>query len=79
MARFEVSISNGEKILVDHPAVDMEEILSALESKAFLIFSEVQGGSNTPARDVIVASAQVTLIRPLGERSMQGTQFRPKR
>jgi len=79
MARFEVTLSDGEKILVDHPAGGMDEILSALENKAFLLFSEVQGGSSTPARDVIVASAQVTLIRPLGERSMQGTQFRPKR
>ena len=79
MARFEVTLTTAEKILVDHPAGDMEEILSALLSKPFLMFSEVKGGSSTPAREVIVSSAQVTLIRPLGERSLQGSHFQPKR
>jgi hypothetical protein len=79
MARFEVTLSDGEKILVDHPAQSMSEILAAVEGKAFLLFSEVKGGSSTPARHVIISSSQVTLIRPLDERSTQGTQFVPKR
>ena len=79
MARFEMTLSNGEKILVDHPAEGMREILPEIEGKSFLLFSEVKGGSSTPAREIIVASAQVTLIRPLGDRCMQGSDFRPKR
>lgn len=79
MARFELTLSTGEKILVDHAATGMTEILSEVENKAFLVLSEVMGGSSTPAREVIVASRQIALIRPLGDRSMQGSDFRPKR
>jgi hypothetical protein len=79
MARFEMTISNGEKILVDRASSGMQEILSEICREDFLLFSEVKGGSSTPAREVIVASAQITLIRPLGDRSFQNTDFRPKR
>jgi hypothetical protein len=79
MARFQVTMSTGEKLLVDHPATSMTDILAEVGSKAFLLLSEVMGGSSTPARDVIVASRQIALIRPLGDRTMQGTDFRPKR
>lgn len=79
MARFEMTLSNGEKILVDHAAEDMDSFLAALDSSAFLMLSEVKGGSSTPARGVIVASKQITLVRPLGAQSLQGTDFRPKR
>ena len=74
-----MTVSNGEKILVDHAASGMQEILSEIGREDFLLFSEVQGGSSSPARKVIVASAQITLIRPLGDRGMQGSNFRPKR
>jgi hypothetical protein len=79
MARFEVTISNGEKILVDHVATTMHDILSELGARGFLLFNEVKGGSSAPAREVIIASAQVTLVRPMGDRSMQGSDFKPKR
>jgi len=79
MARFEMTLSNGEKILVDHAANDMGEILSAVGGSGFLLFSEVKGGSSSPAREVIVASSQITLIRLLGASSTQGSTFRPKR
>lgn len=74
-----MTISNGEKILVDHAASGMQEIPAQIGRDDFPLFSEVQGGSSLPAREVIVASAQITLVRPLGERSMQGSNFRPKR
>lgn len=79
MARFEMTLSDGEKILVDHPAVGMQEMLSELDAHGFLLFSEIKGGSSTPAREVIVASSQITLVRPLGDQSFQGSNFRPKR
>ena len=79
MARFEMSITGGERILVDHEAPAMQDILKELAGSDFMLFSEVKGGSSTPARDVIVATRQITLIRPLGDRSTQGTDFRPKR
>jgi hypothetical protein len=78
MARFELSLANGEKILVDHTAGSMAEILTEVDGNGFLLLSEVSGGSST-AREVIVASGQITLIRLLGDRSMQGSDFRPKR
>ena len=79
MSRFEVSLAGGERILVDHAAPAMQQILDEVTSSAFILFSEVKGGSSTPARDVIVATRQITLIRPLGDRSTQSTEFRPKR
>jgi hypothetical protein len=79
MPRFEMTISNGEKILVDHATAGMQEILSDLEGKGFLLFKEVKGGSSTPAREVIVASSQITLVRPLGDGVTQGSSFQAKR
>jgi hypothetical protein len=77
MARFELTISNGEKILVDHGASSMQDLLFDLGERGFLLFNEVKSGSSA-VREVIVAAAQVTLVRPLGD-SMQGSGFRPKR
>ena len=79
MARFEVTLSGGERILVDHAAPAMQQILDEVTGNDFILFSEVKGGSATSARDVIVATRQITLIRPLDERSTQSTEFRPKR
>ena len=79
MSRFEMTISNGEKILVSHSATGMQEMLSEVDGNGFLLFDEVKGGSSTPAREVIVASSQITLIRLIGDNSTQGTTFRPKR
>jgi hypothetical protein len=79
MARFEMTLSSGEKILVDHAATGMGEILSELSSNAFLVYTEVKSGSSGPAQEVIVASSQITLVRPLDELTTQSTTFRPKR
>jgi hypothetical protein len=79
LARFEMTMAVGEKILVDHPAAGMQEMLSELSSNAFLLYTEVKGGSSTAAREIIVATAQIGLIRPLDELSTQSTTFRPKR
>ena len=77
MARYELTLTGGEKILVDHPAESMDEIISALEGKAFVAFGEVKVGS-AAGRDVLISTEHVALIRPLGVES-QGSQFRPKR
>jgi hypothetical protein len=79
VARFEITLSGGDRILVDHPATGMEEILSELSSNAFLVYTEVKAGSSSPARQVIVASNQIVLVRPLDELTTQSTTFRPKR
>jgi hypothetical protein len=77
LARYELTMSNGEKILVDHSADGMDALLSIFESKDFVPFGEVKVGS-AGARDIIVASEHVALIRSLGDES-QGSLFRPKR
>lgn len=77
MARFEMTISGGEKILVDHPATDMQDMVNDLATNTFILLMEVKGG--VPAKELIVATSKITLIRPLGERSMQGSDFKPKR
>jgi hypothetical protein len=79
MARFEMTLSGGERILVDHSAPAMQDILKEFAGSDFVLLSEVKGGSSTPAREIIVATRQITLIRPLGEQSLQGSDFRPKR
>lgn len=79
MARFEMTLSGGERILVDHAAPAMQEMLKEFAGNDFVLLSEVKGGSSTPAREIIVATRQITLIRPLDDRSTQGSDFRPKR
>jgi hypothetical protein len=79
LARFEMTMAGGEKILVDHPAAGMQELLSELGSNSFLLYTEVKSGSSVDARAIIVATAQIGLIRPLDELSTQSTTFRPKR
>ena len=79
MARFELTTVTGEKILVDHPAAGTQDFLSELNSHPFLVYTEVRSGSATPARDVIVATGQIMLARPLDEFTTQSTTFRPKR
>ena len=80
MARFELTISHGEKILVDHAADGMLAILAELEGNRFVLFNEVKGGSAASGREVIVASQQITLVRLLeDQRSTQGSGFKSKR
>lgn len=78
MARFELTTSNGDRILVDHASSSMQEFLSELNASPFVLYTEVKGGSSS-AVEVIVASGQITLVRPLSELSTQSTTFRPKR
>ena len=68
MARFEMTTSNGEKILVDHVSASMQEIVAELGDHDFVLFNEIKGGSSTPARELIVATSQITLIRSVGDR-----------
>ena len=79
MARYEVTLASGEKVVVDHGAAGVAELLPAIESKQLLLLREITGASAGAARDIIVASGQVTMIRPLSDTSSQGSNFRPKR
>lgn len=79
MARFEMTTTLGENILVDHPAADIEEILAELRSNAFLPYTEVKAGASGAVLKVIVASSQIVLVRPLDGLTTQSTTFRPKR
>jgi hypothetical protein len=79
MARFEITISNGETVLVDHQAADVRALLADLASNDFVVASEIRVGSTTVARELIVASRQVTLVRSADSDSRQSSTFRPKR
>jgi hypothetical protein len=74
-----MTMVTGEKILVDHPATETATILSELGSNSFLLFTEVRSGTSTPARDVIVGTRQIVLVRAMDELSTQSSTFRPKR
>jgi hypothetical protein len=79
MARFELTISNGETILIDHPADDIQGLLSELIANPFLVGNEIKVGSTSTAREVILATGQITLARPADADSRQSSTFRPKR
>jgi hypothetical protein len=72
-----MTLTGGEKVLVEHPAQGIDEILAALEGSDFLRLSEIRVGS-AGARDIIVSSEHVAIVRPLDSEG-QGSQFRPKR
>jgi hypothetical protein len=76
LARYELTLGAGEKVLVEHPAESTDEVLAAIAGKDFLQFGEIKVGT-TAVVDIIVASKHIALVRPLGEG--KGSQFRPKR
>jgi hypothetical protein len=78
MARFELTLSNGEKILVDHHAVSMEKMLTEMEGNAFVLVTEVQAAAAAPPKQVMVATRQITLMR-LGGENTRGSDFKGKR
>lgn len=79
MARFEVTTSNGEKILIDNDASGMAELLDALNANPFILGNEVGGSSMNPDRPIILACGQIILVRLLDNLSTQSSTFRPKR
>jgi hypothetical protein len=79
MARFEVTLVSGDKIVVDHPSPGMSDFLAEVEGKAFLLFKEITGAAAGASRDIILAAGQISMIRPLSEQTSQGSNFRPKR
>ena len=79
MARFEVTISSGEKIVIDHNVTGMAELAAEIEGKQLLLSTEITGASSGAARDILIAGRQITMIRPLSDQSTQGSNFRPKR
>lgn len=79
LARFELSFAGGESLIIEHPASGLAELLPAFAENAFLLLAEIKVGSMPAAREVVVATRHVRLIRPLTEGSTQGSTFRPKR
>lgn len=79
MARFELTVSGGEKLLVEHPSAAMAELIAHLADSSFVLFHEVKVGSHVPLREVIISTRQITLLRPLADGTTQGSSFRPKR
>ncbi|MGQ7791805.1 hypothetical protein ACUN0C_05275 [Faunimonas sp. B44] len=79
MARFELTMTGGEKLVVDHPAATMTEMRTFLAGGLFVVFGEIRVGGHPPLQDIIVATRQISLLRPLLEGATQGSGFRPKR
>ena len=79
MSRFEMTLVDGEKILVDHSSSDVESMSRALADQRFIVFSEIRGGGTAAVQKLIVATAQVTVMRPMEATGTQGSGFRPKR
>jgi hypothetical protein len=79
LSRFEVTMSDGEKVLVEHAAETPEALVDELARRNFLTCGEIKSSGSVAQRDVIIAASQISLIRPLLEGSSQGSNFRPKR
>ena len=79
MARYELTLSNGEKLVAEHRSASIDKLLTEVEANAFLLVSEIRSGAVAPAKEVMVATRQITLVRSLDEGSMQGSNFRSKR
>ena len=79
MARFELTLSNGEKMVAEHRSTGIDKFLTEVEANAFLLVTEIRSGSQTPPKEVMVATRPITLIRTSEEGSMQGSNFRAKR
>lgn len=78
MARFEITINNGEKILVEHPSTSFDELALEFSTNPLMLFKEIKPGSSVPPIDVMVKTSEIALVRPIGE-GMMGSQFRGKR
>ena len=80
MARFEMTMATGETILVDHAAADLRELMSEVAGNPLVLFTEIKGTSALAApREVIVASAQIAMVRAVDSQTRQGSSFVPKR
>ena len=79
MSRFEVTLASGEKIVVDHASPAMSNFLAEVDGRVFVLFKEITGAAAGASREIILATRQITMIRPLSEQSTQGSNFRPKR
>lgn len=79
MARFELTMAGGEKFVVDHPAAAMSEMRAFLAGGPFVVFAEIRVGTTVPLQELLVATGQISLLRPLGAGATQGSSFRAKR
>jgi hypothetical protein len=72
-------MSDGEKLIVEHGAETLDALVDELSRRNFLPCGEIKPSGSAAHRDVIIAAAQISVIRPLLEGSSQGSNFRPKR
>jgi hypothetical protein len=79
LSRFEVTMSDGEKLIVEHGSETLEALVEALANRNFLACGEIKASGSAAHREIIIAASQISLIRPLLEGSSQGSNFRPKR
>ncbi|MBK1623057.1 MULTISPECIES: hypothetical protein [Afifella] len=79
MARFEVTMSSGDKLLIEHDIASVEEMRLVLEKTDFLATKEVRLGAPGTLPDVVLSTRHMMLLRPLAEGATQGSSFRPKR
>lgn len=74
-----MTMTGGETLIIDHGAETLEALIDDLSRRSFLACGEIRASGSQPRRDIIIAAAQVTLVRPLVEGASQGSSFRPKR
>ncbi len=79
MSRYEVTMSDGEKLIVEHGAETLDALVDELSRRNFLPCGEIRSSGSAAHRDIILAASQISLIRPLLEGTSQGSNFRPKR
>ncbi len=79
MARYELTMFGGEKLLIDGAIEEMEHMRVHLVGTGFVLFKEIKAGSTVPPREVVISTSQIALLRPLPEGSTTGSNFKPKR
>jgi hypothetical protein len=79
LSRYEVTMSDGEKLVVEHGAETLDALVQDLSRGPFVACGEIRSSGSAAQRDIVLAASQISLIRPLLEGSSQGSNFRPKR
>jgi hypothetical protein len=64
MSRFGLTLSGGEKIIVDSPSSAMQDFRADVSAADFLMLTDIRGGDASVTHEVIVAGRQGSTFRP---------------